>query len=314
MKLAIIIPCHNNAKSIIKTIDSIYKSSHINKYNFEIIIVDDFSLDGSSELIKKKFPTVRIYKLKNQSGAAKARNIGIEKAQGNVLIFIDGDAWFNTSTINTLVKNLDRKTDIVFPKIMYENGHILYPVLTIEKSYPHISGCFLIKKDSLKKLDENFDEFYETYLEDYDFFIRCKLSRLTAKYVKDARVIHADKEHKDYSERYYLEARNTLYGIIKLGKYAKRSKLYNPFDIKTLFKIFIFGIFNFAWFDWQHYDRSDKNFRILFSKKKTKISVKNTTIHRIYIYLKAIIGIILNLKRVFKKRKKFQSFIQNKSD
>ena len=49
-----------------------------------------------------------------------------------------------------------------------ENKQILYPILNVEKTFPHISACFGIKKKSLKKLDELFDENYETYLEDFE--------------------------------------------------------------------------------------------------------------------------------------------------
>ena len=117
MKVSIIIPTRNNAKTILKTIESIYSSNNINKKDFEIIVIDDFSLDGSYDLIKNKFPTVNIIRLKKQRGAAKARNNGVEEAKGDILIFIDGDAWFNKSTINTLIENVDKEIDILFPKV-----------------------------------------------------------------------------------------------------------------------------------------------------------------------------------------------------
>ena len=283
MKLSIIIPCHNNESTIMKTIKSIYSSNNINKYKFEIVVVDDFSLDGSYSLIKRNFPTVKICKLKKHSGAAKARNVGIKKSKGNLLLFIDADAWFNKTTIHNLIKLLDENTDIVFPKITYENGHMLYPLFEQEKKYPHISCCFAIKKNSLKKLDGLFDEFYQTYLEDYDFFIRCKLDGLKAKYEKNARVIHANKElNKDYSERYYLEVRNIIYGRKKIGAQG-------PFLYSNLVKAFFAGIFNFAWFNWYSYDRTLNNwdkFKLLF-KHSNKITNENL-FSRISIFFKGI--------------------------
>lgn len=303
MKLSIIIPCHNNEDTIIKTLRSIYSSNNINKHKFEIIVIDDFSLDGSHNLIKKNFPTVKIHKLKKHSGAATARNIGIKKSKGDLLLFIDADAWFNKATIHNLIKQFDKDTDIVFPKINYENGHLLYPVFEEEKKYPHISACFLIKKNSFKKLDEPFDEFYQTYLEDYDFFIRCKLSSLNAKYVENARVIHANKDKNiDYSQRYYYEVRNLIYGRLKVG--PKK-----PFTFTNIIKVFILGIFNFAWFNWQGYYRdSIKKVKVqLLIKNDNKIFQKNM-FQSIWIFGKSCFNILKSISLIKKKNRKVRKF------
>ena len=101
MKLSIIVPNYNKAETIKKTIKSIYSSNKINKYHVEIIVVDDCSIDDSVLKIKK-FPTINLIEFKKNSGAAKARNKGIENSKGKYLLFIDSDAWFNKSTIETL--------------------------------------------------------------------------------------------------------------------------------------------------------------------------------------------------------------------
>ena len=242
--------------------------------------------------------------MKKHSGAAKARNVGIKTSKGNLLLFIDADAWFNKATIYDLIKQLDENTDIVFPKITYENGHLLYPVFEEEKKYPHITGCFLIKKNSLKKLDEHFDEFYETYLEDYDFFIRSKLSSLNAKYIENARVIHANKElGKDYSERYFLEVRNLFYGFLKLGKMEKKSIPFNPFTLNNIIKSFFLGLLNFAWFNWYGYDRkstTSKKLTLILKERTNKISNKSIT--NIALFFKAFSEIIKNYRIISRKK------------
>ncbi len=288
MKLSIIIPSYNSSETILKTIRSIYSSNNITRYDFEIILVDDCSTDNSKWLVKNNFPTTKIIELSKNNGAAKARNEGIKNANGNYLLFIDSDMWFNLSSVETLVKSVEKETDIIFPKICYENGQVMYPLLDIEKKYPHISGCFLIKKESLNMLDDLFDEKYQTYLEDYDFFIRCKLSGLKAKYAKEARIIHKNKvSHNDYSKRYYLEIRNTIYGIKKIGKKAKKSGLYNPFTYSSLFKAFLCGLFNFAWFNWYGYERDKKNISLgMLMKNKNKITKKRLKL--ITLFFKAL--------------------------
>jgi len=306
MKISIIIPNYNGGRTIKKTIESIYSSNKLNKHNIEIIVVDDFSKDDSIERIKK-FPTVKIIQQKENKGAAAARNKGIKNAKGDYLIFIDSDAWFNRSTLEILLKNIDKETDILFPKLSYEDGHILYPILDIEKTYPHISGCFLIKKDSLKKLDEYFDEHYKQYLEDYDFFIRCKLAGLKAKYIGDAVVIHVNKDKKtDFSYRYFLEIQNTIYGILKLGKLAKKSKLYNPFRFSIYLKNIFYGGMNYAWFNWYRNNRENgKNKLKYILKKKNKISDENFFLKYT---TKAKLNNIKNIGKIMKKRRSVRKF------
>ncbi len=270
MRSTIIIPNHNGEKTIKKSLDSIF-SENIKDYEF--IVVDNNSDDNSIQ-ISKKYP-VKIINLKKNYGASKARNSGIIKAKTNNLIFIDSDAWFGKASLKKLIKGLENQ-DIVFPKIKYENNEILYPILDIEKKYPHISGCFGIKKRSLEKLDEYFDETYETYLEDYDFFMRCRLAGLKAHYIEDAIVYHANKEQKaDYRKRYYLELRNTIYGMKKLKKLANKTKMYNPFNFFTLIKNILYGSLNFAWFNWYKNPRGSikKKINSIFYRKN-KISNK----------------------------------------
>ncbi len=273
MKLSIVIPNYNGSKTILKTIKSIPKE-------YEIIVVDDCSTDDSVKLIEKKFPKVKVVKLDKNSGAAKARNTGVKDSKGELILFIDSDMWLTKNAIEDLVKGTS-KVDITFPKIVYENKQVMYPLFKIEKQYPHISGCFLIKKKSFEKI--LFDENYGTYLEDYDFFIRCSLAGLKAKYVDKAKVMHANKGIKDYTDRYYIEVRNTVYAMLK--KLPEQSKVYNPFTVSTLTKMFIFGVYNFAWFNWQGYNRKSK--KINFSNRITHHSWKLP-----FVFVKAIIDVI----------------------
>ncbi|AJF61851.1 TPA: glycosyltransferase [Candidatus Woesearchaeota archaeon] len=295
MKLSIIIP-NCNSPVIFNTVESIYSSAGINKHDYEIILCDDGSTDGLYNEVNKRYPLVRVLRFNLPKGASAARNNGVRNSGGDILLFIDSDMWLNKTTITTMIKGI-KDYDIVFPKIIYENGQVMYPLLEVEKQYPHISGCFLIKKDALEKLDENFDEFYGTYLEDYDFFIRCRLAGLSASYIEDARVTHKNKEKTDYSERYYLEVRNLIYGYKKLGDLAKKSGLYNPFTKKAIAKSFIYGAMNFAWFNWHGYDRATK-----------KLKTENK------IFLGRGVSFIKYFSRALSEIKKEGGFINKKRD
>lgn len=87
MKLSIIIPTYNRVKLINYTLDSILAADDVEK---EVLVIDDGSTDGTEELIKSNYPSVRYYTQKNQ-GAPKARNLGLDQANGEYVVFIDSD-------------------------------------------------------------------------------------------------------------------------------------------------------------------------------------------------------------------------------
>ncbi|WP_431029113.1 glycosyltransferase family 2 protein [Lysinibacillus sp. LZ02] len=93
--VTIITPSYNSKRFILETIDSVRNQTY---QNFELIIVDDCSKDDSWEYIQKctsNDSRIRIFKLEKNSGAAMARNYGIEQAKGKYLAFLDSDdLWY----------------------------------------------------------------------------------------------------------------------------------------------------------------------------------------------------------------------------
>lgn len=92
MKLSVIIPIYNVKNYLEKCIESVLNQDY---KNFELILVDDGSTDGSSLICDKyscNSPNVFVYHQAN-SGVCAARNLGIEKATGDYLCFVDGDDY-----------------------------------------------------------------------------------------------------------------------------------------------------------------------------------------------------------------------------
>lgn len=89
--VSVIIPSHNSSNYIQKTIDSVLCQTY---KNFEIIIVDDGSLDNSVEIIKKYAlldKRLVLFDLKSNFGVSYARNFGISKSKGDYYCFLDSD-------------------------------------------------------------------------------------------------------------------------------------------------------------------------------------------------------------------------------
>jgi len=304
MKISVVIPNYNNENTIKKCVKSIYSQ----KRDIEIIVVDDCSTDKSVSIIKKNFPKVRVICNKKNMGAAYCRNLGVLKSSGDYIAFVDSDVYIKKNCLNELIKSI-KYTDISFPTIIYKNKSIMYPLTPREQEYPMISACFMIKKESIKKLDEMFDETYRTFNEDSDFFLRCRLFGLKASYSRNAFAVHMHKSH-DTEKRYYLENKNIIYGIIKFRGLTKGIKFEHPFKAQTLLKNFVCGIFNFNWFDWSSYKRN-KSFLCkirLLTKKHKKITNKPRIV-LLYLFFKAGVWNILNFNKTLLKRRKLRNLI-----
>ena len=111
--ISVIIPIYNTGDSAVKLLNKLTKQSY---ENLEIICVDDGSKDGSFNLVsefirqsklKNKNLNMTILRQKNQ-GAAGARNLGLKKASGEYVTFIDSDDEVKKTHIEDLVKSLEK--------------------------------------------------------------------------------------------------------------------------------------------------------------------------------------------------------------
>ena len=99
--VSVIVPFYN-AESHIKTcLDTLLKQDFIKP--FEIIMVDDASTDNSRSIVKMHdFPGLQLYSLPSNSGPAAARNLGLKKAKGEYVYFLDADDTIAANTLTTL--------------------------------------------------------------------------------------------------------------------------------------------------------------------------------------------------------------------
>ena len=87
MKISVVIPTYNRIALVERAIDSVLRQSI---KPFDIIVVDDGSDDGTSEMIKKKYRSINLVQQQN-SGVSAARNNGIKHAKGDWISLLDSD-------------------------------------------------------------------------------------------------------------------------------------------------------------------------------------------------------------------------------
>jgi len=102
MKISVIIPTFNRLDLLKRAIDSVLNQS-IKPY--DIIVVDDGSTDGTSEMIQHKYKSINLIQQKN-SGVSAARNNGIKNAQGDWIALLDSDDEWEKNKLEEQVNNL----------------------------------------------------------------------------------------------------------------------------------------------------------------------------------------------------------------
>lgn len=100
--VSIVMPSYNTAKFIEETINSVLNQTY---KNWELIIVDDYSIDNTDDIVSK-FTDDRIRYIKNEKnyGAAVSRNIALRKARGRWIAFLDSDDLWHKEKLERQIK------------------------------------------------------------------------------------------------------------------------------------------------------------------------------------------------------------------
>lgn len=104
-KVSIVLPFYNAEKFLSKCIESILAQTYT---DFELILVNDGSVDCSGKIAQdyaKKDSRVQLIS-KNNTGVSDSRNVGMKKASGEFLMFVDADDWLANAALDKLVHGL----------------------------------------------------------------------------------------------------------------------------------------------------------------------------------------------------------------
>lgn len=126
LKISVILPTYNETGNISKLVNLVDKQ--LSNYNREILIIDDFSPDGTwraAEKLKSKYKSLRVIVRKQNHGLALSIKEGIVKSKGDVLIIMDSDLSHPPRFLPVLVKEI-AKNDIVVASRFIKGGKMVY--------------------------------------------------------------------------------------------------------------------------------------------------------------------------------------------
>lgn len=152
MKVSIIMPVYNKAKYLENMVNCVLSQTYT---NFELIIINDGSTDGSDLICNnlKKDSRVKIIHIKN-GGVSNARNRGLEIATGEYIQFLDADDYIEENMLEDLVKIANKNdADLIISGIkkINQNNKLIENILPKFKGMTEIS-----------KMMENFGEVQRT--------------------------------------------------------------------------------------------------------------------------------------------------------
>lgn len=203
-----------NTKDLLKScLQSIYMS--LKKLDFEIIVFDNASSDGSFTMVSQDFKKVRVIKSSKNLGFAKGINLAEKHAKGEYLLFLNSDTKVTDGSIGDMVGLLekDNRIAVVGGKLQnedkttsesYGNFYHLLDVFRLlffqtrlkreefrhGKAVDWVSGGFMLTRRSTFEELAGFDEHFFMYMEDMEFCFRVKKRNLSVWYLPSAGVMH----------------------------------------------------------------------------------------------------------------------------
>ena len=267
--LSIVIVNWNTKALLSQCIESI--KIHAKRIHFEIIVVDNFSSDGSPEMVEKNFPGVILIKNKKNKGFGQANNQGLAKARGKYILFLNSDVVVNEKCLDEMFDFMERNPDIAASscKLTFPDGSLqhscrkfpsfktfslmllglryLFPHMKIFRDYlmldwdhsdikevDQIMGSFMfIRKDVLNEIG-SFDERYWMYFEEVDLCLRIKNSGWKIVHYPNVSAVHfLSKSSEQWGETKRInEFQKSL-----LKYFRKNGKFYEYFILLAVSKI-----------------------------------------------------------------------------
>lgn len=239
-KTSIIIVNYNVCCFLEQTLKSVYLA--IGQLDVEIFVVDNASVDGSIDMVKKKFPNVKCIESKKNLGFSKANNLAIKQAKGEYILLLNPDTVIQIDTLSTCFNYMELNTQVgglgvymvdgkgeflpeskrglptpwvAFYKITglssffssskkFGRYHLGYLDKNLTHEIDVLSGAFMYLRKSVLDKIGLLDEDYFMYGEDIDLSYRITKAGFKNVYLSTTKIIHYKGESTKKSSINYV--------------------------------------------------------------------------------------------------------------
>ena len=230
MKISVVIPCYNEKTTIRKIVDRV-KKSPVNLH--EIIIVDDYSQDGSRELLKSwdEDEQIQVYYHDINKGKGAALRTGFKKVSGDVIIIQDADLEYDPKDYPLLMEPIESgDADVVFgSRFMGGRPHrVVYfwhmmgnRLLTLASNMmtninlTDMETCFKVfKREILEQVEIEEDRF------GFEPEVTAKVSRLNCR-VYEVGISYYGRTYAEGKKIGWRDGVRAIYAIIKYNIFKR---------------------------------------------------------------------------------------------
>ncbi len=249
MDLSVIIVNYNVRQFLENALTSIYRA--MEGIEGEVFVVDNASDDGSVEMVRTKFPAVRLIESPKNLGFAKANNTALKQAKGRYLVLINPDTIVQEDTFSVMMRFFEENPDVGLAgcKILNPDGSFQLPCrrsfptpwvaftkifglagmfpksrlfgkynltyLSEDETYEvdAVSGSFMVLRREVYEKIGGLDETFFMYGEDLDWCYRVSQAGYKVYYVHSTKIIHFKGES---TKRSSIDEIRTFYSAMQL--------------------------------------------------------------------------------------------------
>lgn len=225
-------------EKVLACLDSLFENTHV---DFDVVVVDNNSSDGTVEAIRAQFPTVDVIANSENVGFSRAVNQGLKTREARYYVLLNPDSLVENNALGRLVEFMDAnpQAGLCSPRVLNRDGTLQYQCRRGEarpwevfsyfsglaRIFPRnprftgyllthldndqvnevkaISGsCMLIRRQVIEQIGY-LDERYFAYQEDADFCFAARKAGWKIFYVPDARVLHYGGEGGSRKRPYF---------------------------------------------------------------------------------------------------------------
>jgi glycosyltransferase involved in cell wall biosynthesis len=200
--ISVIVPVRNGESYLEESLPAVRRSEN---HDFELIVVDDMSTDGSTEIADRYADLV--VRLERPGGPAAARNAGAAASRGEILLFVDADVWIAPDTISKVAEilNGDRNLGAAFGSYddhpRHEDFFSLFKNLfhhyihqnAKEEAVTFWSGCGAIRKTVFIEAGGFSQSYTAASIEDVELGYRLREKGIGIRLIKNLQVTHLKK-------------------------------------------------------------------------------------------------------------------------